>query len=323
MARPMSECSEPPLLPPEAWPWTLHEQPDRPIDANVCVCLEPCDGCVAALCAQAALRPRTPICLKTASDRILVDLALFCEAMTGDGIDTLLYVAGDRVVEWFVPADLRPRPHDLRWWSLTCHEDDEVLGRPHQRRRRPRRESAEARAVRQAEAVRELAGSPTARQLRPLGEVVAPERARFRSTIVAMAEWALARGRLLDRDLAALLLAAMDWGDIVDPRLLRRTDIYLLLWSHAHNWVVMKGGKEPDHLPETMWLYLDFLAETGRLHPDSDPLDALREPLQCFFGLDALGRPAEGVHRGAPCTCHVQHIGPRHGEIEAARGRGS
>lgn len=57
-----------------------------------------------------------------------------------------------------------------------------------------------------------------------------------------------------------------------------------------------------------MWIFLDFLYDTGRLDADSDPLWELRKPLICYCGLDFEGRPRpEGAERLIPCECYLPY----------------
>lgn len=51
-------------------PWLAHEHPERPFDTWTW--LDDCPGCLVALKAEAAARPRRVLCLKTHADRILV-----------------------------------------------------------------------------------------------------------------------------------------------------------------------------------------------------------------------------------------------------------
>jgi len=57
-----------------------------------------------------------------------------------------------------------------------------------------------------------------------------------------------------------------------------------------------------------MWEWFDFLADTGRLDPASDPPAELRKPLLCYGGLDLRGR-LRGPDAPAPveCECHLPY----------------
>ena len=60
----------------------------------------------------------------------------------------------------------------------------------------------------------------------------------------------------------------------------------------------------PLDLVRVMWTWLDFLHDTGRLDPVSDPVAELRKPLICWGHLDQHGNelPA-GAPPALPCEC--------------------
>jgi hypothetical protein len=63
-----------------------------------------------------------------------------------------------------------------------------------------------------------------------------------------------------------------------------------------------------------LWKYLDFLAETLRLDPASDPVPELRKVLVCYGGLGFDGLPREG-RSPIRCECYRTHVGSPHGEL--------
>jgi hypothetical protein len=112
-------------------PWEVHEHSGRPLDEGAIICA--CVACEAAIYAQAERTPRMPLGLATAADRLVVTAEYLAEVMAADRtLAPLLYVPHDYVRRLFVPIECwwfsRPR----RWWSLTCHEDEEapVRGQP-------------------------------------------------------------------------------------------------------------------------------------------------------------------------------------------------
>jgi len=102
-------------------PWLPHDYPERRFDIGTW--LDDCCACVLALRAEAAMRPRLLLCLKTEADRILVTAEYAAEVLAaGRPLEELCYVTGDRIREVFVPVTGRLRPQD-RWWSLTATEE--------------------------------------------------------------------------------------------------------------------------------------------------------------------------------------------------------
>jgi hypothetical protein len=53
-------------------PWSLHDEPDRPLDEHAQICA--CITYEQALLAQAVTTPRLPIALRTEADRVVVNL---------------------------------------------------------------------------------------------------------------------------------------------------------------------------------------------------------------------------------------------------------
>lgn len=117
--------------------WIAHDRPERVFCRGMWLC--DCAACVIALRAEVEIRPRTPFVLTTESDRIVVTADLLLEALDGGGgAEVLCYVADDHVREVFVanPPGLTP---PARWWSMTCDDDELLVGRRVAARRRPTR----------------------------------------------------------------------------------------------------------------------------------------------------------------------------------------
>src|ERR671911_814497 len=163
---------------------------------------------------------------------------------------------------------------------------------------------------------------------RPLDEgavlcfcVTCESRRRHREMLAELRVWALERGRPADLDLVALILAAKERGPDDGPLgLWTRTGVNRCLSVDTFNWCSLGQVLYPDGVPGALWLFLDFLAETGRLERASDPLDELRKPLICYGGLDRSGRERtddeHDDHRSSVrCECYVRYRGPTHGEL--------
>lgn len=129
-------------------------------------------------------------------------------------------------------------------------------------------------------------------------------RARHRARLRDLRAWALARGRPCDLDIAASVLDELAHRFGHDPPVLTRADVNQLISTDLWNRASLAGEPLPDDLMEHVWTVLVFLHDEGGLDGSSDPRAALLEPLQCYGGLDAEGRPrAEGVDIDFPCQC--------------------
>jgi hypothetical protein len=305
--------------------WSAHDHPGRPFDPGVEICS--CLDCRAAIANEARLRPRSVICLKTACDRIAVTAEYLDETLhVDDSLDSLLYLEGDWVRSCYVPYPHYWLPGRARWWSLTCDEDEEATGRRHLRRRRAVRQSARDRRRHEAEAKAAAARQPQDRPpvvLVALHDAVAPARQEHRGLVAAAAKWALGRGVALSADQVALICASTvdRWGEAACS-LTRwtRPKVNELLAIALPNWCSGERCLRPKGLPEAVWQFLDFLASTDRLDPESDPLPELRKPLVCYGGLGLDGAPRSG-RSPIPCECYRTYNGPRHGEIANSRHR--
>src|SRR3954468_1300540 len=145
--------------------------------------------------------------------------------------------------------------------------------------------------------------------LTPLDAAVEPVRVRWQGLLTELREWALARGRPVDRDVAALIFAvAEETGDGPLGRW-TRPGVNSLLCAGLGNWCSTHRCLRPELERETLWDVLTFLDATGRLHEHSDALLHLLEPLRCYGGLDADGRlPTEPVLPDFPCQCFLDVV---------------
>ncbi len=302
-------------------PWEVHEHPGCSLDEGAILCA--CVTCEAAIYAQAERTPRMPMGLATGSDRLVVTAEYLAEVMAVDRtVAPLLYVSDDYVRRLFVPVDSWWFFRSRRWWSLTCHEDEEAAGRRHPRHRIAKRQS-EANRLRHTHSVDAVSPEqpPASVRFTPLATAVEPWRRRHRQMLAELRAWALERGRPVDPDLVALILAAREAGPDDEPLgQWTRTGINRCLSVDTFNWCSLGRVLYPDGVPVAFWLFLDFLAETGRLERASDPLDELRKPLICYGGLDRSGRERTGDDNdddrsSLRCECYVRYRGPTHGEL--------
>ncbi|MET1003665.1 MAG: hypothetical protein ABWZ15_17770, partial [Acidimicrobiia bacterium] len=304
-------------------PWLVHEHPDRALDEWARLCA--CNVCTAALIERGRREPRAIIAIRTESDRLVVTSDLLAEALQADSsLASLLYVESDRVRELYVPVGAAPLPSPQRWWSATCAADDQHAGRPATRYRVPRRESWARRKARSSESTAPAAPFDSAPRIEfvPLVGAVRAARTKYRELVAAAAAWALGERRALSLDVLAMILDATETrhDDSRSPVRWSRTGVTAVLSVHVLNWCTVNRVHLPARVPETLWTYLDFLFETGRIDPESDPLGELRKPLCCYCGLDEQGVPArdEGAPR-APCECHVVYRGPDAGQSSPLR----
>ena len=292
-----------------------HEDLERELDSHTLLCA--CRGCAAAMERTAIERPRFVFALKTGADRLLVTAEYLMEVKRVDrSLRSLLYVEGDYIRDIYVPS--YGYLWGQRWWSLTFKEDCEAVGRKHPRSKVARRQSKAAVRRRNAdweaqeaarEAERKRLGLPEAAPLAltPLADAVAGVRREHHAVIAAAAAWAVARGSSLDLDVLAAVIA----GTGARTRF-TRTRVGSDVTCRINNWCAFARVMTPDNVPETLWLWLNFLAETGRLDPDSDPLPVLLWPFGCM-GLDDRGERIED-DREIECRCYVEYDGPTHGE---------
>jgi hypothetical protein len=310
-----------PVPEPPDVPWSLHDEPGRALDEHVGVCS--CVTCEAALIAQAASRPAFPVALRTEADRIVVTLEYLVETMRVDPtLAPLLYVGDDRVRSMYVPVDPW-RMRGRRWWSRSCHEDEDAAARRHPRHRVAKRQSALAR--RQAvERIRAASPPvpPAEVEFASLAEVIAPHRHRHGKLIAQIRAHALAQGQSLDADVVALVLVAGEHAMAADRRLTVdrwiRRDVIDLLSVDVFNWCSLHRILLPEQVPEAIWHLLGLLAASGALDAASDPLNELRKPLRCYGGLGADGRRRDDDADRLRCECYVTYRGPSYGELRNA-----
>lgn len=142
----------------------------------------------------------------------------------------------------------------------------------------------------------------------PLGEAALEHRAAHRSVLAELASWALAQGRAVDLDVAALCLGVLDRERTEDCIRLDRRAVNGIMWGTIRNEATVLRTSLPETWMEDLWAVLRFFVATGRLSPDSDPEPALLEPLQCYGGLGADGRPRpDGVDVDFFCQCYLPH----------------
>jgi hypothetical protein len=144
----------------------------------------------------------------------------------------------------------------------------------------------------------------------PLSDALGPIRDVYRHLLTEAARWQDGRSRHTDRDHFALICVAADAGSgrEVSPTRWARTDVYQVLRCDVPNWCSLHSCLWPVELPEAMWEWFGFLADTGRLDPASDPLWELRKPLLCYGGLDERGRlRPDGSPRVVECECHLPY----------------
>jgi hypothetical protein len=147
-----------------------------------------------------------------------------------------------------------------------------------------------------------------------LSDALGPIRDVYRHLLAPAVAWQQGRGRRTDVDHFALICVATD-RNLCDatPTRWSRTDVYHVLRCDIPNWCSLHRCLWPAELPEALWDWtgwdwFDFLADTDRLDPASDPLAELRKPLQCYGGLDARGEPRpDDVPRAIPCECQLPY----------------
>lgn len=153
----------------------------------------------------------------------------------------------------------------------------------------------------------------------PLCDAVRDVRAEHHDLIEEFVAWSTAAGRAADPDTAALLCgSATGWDGTESLTAWHRRRTYRMLRIETFNWCSTRRCLVPDDLPEALWDWFGFLAATGRLDEDSDPVWELRKPLICYGGLDVDGRrqPAGDLRMLVPCECFL----PYRETVEAVQG---
>lgn len=128
--------------------------------------------------------------------------------------------------------------------------------------------------------------------------------------IDGIASWASAGSHMAaDPILLGLVMAGRErlqrWFPHIETRgdYWTRTQVNHLITIDLHNAATLRGCFRPDDVDEQVWLLLRFLDERRLFHFDSDPIEALCEPLRCYSGLDERGRRGEG-EPARPCRCY-------------------
>ena len=126
-----------------------------------------------------------------------------------------------------------------------------------------------------------------------LKKAVVPVRIQHADRIRAVARWSLARGRPVPVEHVALIIGAkLRWQDDDPLDLWTSYGVYHHLRCDVCNWCSEERVHVPEHIPESLWTYLHFLAEQGLLAPGSEPLARLLEPLRAYGGLGPDGTRA-------------------------------
>jgi hypothetical protein len=142
----------------------------------------------------------------------------------------------------------------------------------------------------------------------PLDEAAAELRTAHRTALAELAGWSLAQGRAVDLDVAALCLEVLERERTEHGIHLDRLSVNGVMWASIRNEATFRTTSLPETWMEDLWTVLRFFVATGRLTPGSDPEPALLEPLQCYGGLDADGRPRpDGVDVDFFCQCYLPH----------------
>lgn len=143
-----------------------------------------------------------------------------------------------------------------------------------------------------------------------LNDAVKSAHAEFAPLLAAITEWAAKHEKTIDLDLAAFVCAATrdGSGNQDSLTLWTRTGVQGFLSCDSFNYCSSESCKMPGGVPEALWVFLDFLYDTGHLDPRSDPLWELRKPLICYAGLGFDGRERpKGSGRLIPCECHLPY----------------
>ena len=114
-----------------------------------------------------------------------------------------------------------------------------------------------------------------------------------RSLVHEVRVWALAHGHIATSEALEVILsvkAARSDGGGTSLHTWVGWDAEEMVWADLVAWCRRVERTLPGCLAETLWTYLGFLTETGRLASGSDDLITLRRPLLAYGGLGADGR---------------------------------
>lgn len=145
-----------------------------------------------------------------------------------------------------------------------------------------------------------------AQPLVPMAEASEASRQTHRELLRSVSADALARGRTLDLDVAAACLDALarHLGAYALP--LHRPTVASLLMTQLLGWGSMRQAILPRTWVGDLWTVLVAVEAEGLLHPRSDPLSALLEPLACAAGVGLDGEPMDpGTDVDFACQCFV------------------
>ena len=145
--------------------------------------------------------------------------------------------------------------------------------------------------------------------LTELADAVAPARRRHRELIDAASAWQVGRRRQTDPDHFALICAATEssYDDHTTTRW-TRVGTYEVARTEIPDWCSRHRCPWPDDTLDALWNWFDFLHETGRMDPESDPVAELRKPLACYGRLDQDGGPLpDGADREIECECFLPY----------------
>ncbi|WP_156934816.1 hypothetical protein [Pseudonocardia spinosispora] len=141
-----------------------------------------------------------------------------------------------------------------------------------------------------------------------VAKAVAPTRDRHEQVIAEALRWCAARGVPADADVFALICAGAESEGVGTgaPFVWTRVGVRALLSDGIASWCALAGVRDCSvEVVPSVWQWFDFLHDTGRFDPRSDPLWELRKPLICYGGLDFGGRPRP-VDDPSPIPCECQ-----------------
>ena len=144
----------------------------------------------------------------------------------------------------------------------------------------------------------------------PLSEALGPIRDVYAHLLTEAARWQDGRDRRTDPDHFALICVATDagFGDRSRPPGGRARTSTTCCAATSRTGARCTAASGPLEVVEAMWEWFDFLADTGRLDPASDPPAELRKPLLCYGGLDEHGRlRTDDGPAPVECECHLPY----------------
>lgn len=100
----------------------------------------------------------------------------------------------------------------------------------------------------------------------------------------------MAAGEPLDPQAVDVVLSAKTVNHPGPIELFTEHMVWQLVWVDIFTWCSHRNVDVPISITDALWALLTYLESAGRLHCDSDPIDALRQPLITSGGLDTAGR---------------------------------